>query len=84
MEDKVDFLLVKHKSSLKVDTIFFRCAEPGMSKVPKIISLQYFKENVKDEIFADKHQRLLQNDIILGMCGQVCPNYPKKNKFRGI
>ena len=45
------------------------------------ISLQYLKENVKDEVDflpADKHQRLLQIDtIVLGVCGQACPNYPK-------
>ena len=56
-----------------------------MSKVPKItslyISLQYLKENRKDEVDflpADKLQRLLQIDtIIVGVCGQACPNYPK-------
>ena len=27
---------------------------------------------------ADKHQKFLQNDsIILGLCGEACPNYPK-------
>ena len=53
-----------------------------MPKVPKndkfAISLQYLKENVKDEFSADKYQRFLQIDTnILGVCGQVCPNYPK-------
>ena len=49
-----------------------------MSKVPKITSLQYLKENVKGEVFADKHQRFFQNDIIiLDVCGQVSPNYQK-------
>ena len=45
------------------------------------ISLQYLKENVKDEVNclpSDKHQRFLQSDtIILDMCSQACPNYPK-------
>ena len=45
------------------------------------ISLQYLKENGKNEVdflLADKHQRFLQIDtIILGVCGQACPNYPK-------
>ena len=45
------------------------------------IFLQYLKENVRDEIDflpSDKRQRLLQTDtIILGVCGQACPNYPK-------
>ena len=45
------------------------------------ISLQYLKENMKDEfdfLPADKRQRFLQIAlIILGVCGQVCPSYPK-------
>ena len=41
---------------------------------------------MKDEVdflLADKRQRFLQIDsIILGVCGQACPNYmPKNNKF---
>ena len=45
------------------------------------ISSQHLKENVKDEVDflpAAKHQGFLQIDtIILGVCGQICPNYPK-------
>ena len=45
------------------------------------ISVQYLKKNVKDEVdflSADKHQRCLQIDvIILGVCGQACPNLLK-------
>ena len=45
------------------------------------ISSQYLKEKVKDEfdfLPADKWQRFLQIDtIVLGMCDQACPNYPK-------
>ena len=45
------------------------------------ISLQYLKENVKDEIDflpGDKRQRLFQSDtIILGVFGKGCPNYSK-------
>ena len=45
------------------------------------ISLQYLKENVKDEVDFlpdDKTRRFLQSDtIILGVCGQTCPYYPK-------
>ena len=55
-----------------------------MSKVPKITSLQslqHFKENLNDEVeiwTADKLQRFLQIDtIILDVCGQTCPSYPK-------
>ena len=56
-----------------------------MPNVRKItISLQYLKENVKDEVDflpADKPQRFLQIDtIILGVSGQACPYY-LKNKF---
>ena len=46
-----------------------------------IISLQYLKENVKDDVDFlpdDIRQRFLQSyAIILGVCGQACPNYPK-------
>ena len=42
------------------------------------ISLQYIKENMKDEVDflpAGKHQRFLQiHIIILGVCDQTCPN----------
>ena len=45
------------------------------------MSLQYLKEIMKDEVeffAADKRQRFFQIDtIILGVCGQACPNYPK-------
>ena len=45
------------------------------------ISLQYLKENMKDEVHflpADKCWRFFQIDtIILGVCGQACPNYLK-------
>ena len=45
------------------------------------ISLKYLKYNGNNEfdfVLADKHQRFLPIDtIILGVCGQACPNYPK-------
>ena len=45
------------------------------------ISLQYLKENMTDKVDflpADNRQRFLQiYTIILGVCGQACPNYPK-------
>ena len=45
------------------------------------ISLQYLKETVKAEVYflpGDKRQRFLQIDtIILDVCGQACPSYPK-------
>ena len=44
------------------------------------ITLQYLKENVKDEVdfLSANKQRFLQiNMIILGVCGQACLNYPK-------
>ena len=48
------------------------------------ISSQYLKENGKNEVYfllVDKHQKFLQIDtIILGVCGQACPNY-QNNKF---
>ena len=43
------------------------------------ISLQYLKENWKNEVdfwFADKHQRFLRIDtFVLGVCGNECSNY---------
>ena len=43
--------------------------------------LQYLEENVKDEVeflSEGKHERFLQIDtIILDVCDQACPNYPK-------
>ena len=45
------------------------------------ISLQYLKKDLKNEVgflFVDKRQRFLQiHTIILDVCGQACPNYPK-------
>ena len=45
------------------------------------ISFQYLRENVKDKVDflpANTHQTFLQIDaIILGVCSQGCPNYPK-------
>ena len=44
-------------------------------------TLQYLKENVKDEVDflrANKRQRFLQIDTVsLSVCAQACPNYPK-------
>ena len=41
----------------------------------------FFKKEASDEVYlwyADKHGRFLQvNTIILSMCNQACPNYPK-------
>ena len=52
---------------------------------PFTISLQYLKENMKDEVDflpADKCWRFFQIDtIILGVCGQACPNYLAIYKF---
>ena len=50
-----------------------------MPKVPKTtVSLQYHKENVKDEVDflrADKPQKFLQSDTVyLGVCGQPYAN----------
>ena len=45
------------------------------------MSLQYLKENMKDEVDflpADKFWRIFHIDtIILGVCRQACPNYLK-------
>ena len=43
--------------------------------------MKYLKEEVDDELYfshAGKHGSLLQvNTIILGVCKQACPKYPK-------
>ena len=54
---------------------------PSMQNNKFGISMQYLKENLKDGVDflrADRRQRVLQtNTIILGVCGQACPTYPK-------
>ena len=40
------------------------------------ISLQHVKENMKDEV--DFFYLFQSNTIILGVCGQACPDYPKQ------
>ena len=65
----------------QIDTkVFYKVA-----RVPKATALQYLCNISRktwrmelDFLPADKRQRFLQIDIsILGVCGQVCPNYPK-------
>ena len=59
------------------------CVARHASSTPKklTISLEYLKENVKDEVDvlpADKHQRLLQIvTIFLVVWDQACLHYPK-------
>ena len=48
------------------------------------ISLQYLKENVKDKVFADKHQRFLQNDIIILGVWSGMPKLPKITSLRAF
>ena len=81
MGNEVDFLRAdKHQ----IDSNPLGVRSKTCPKYPRqqvCISLQYLKKNVKDEVdflLADKHQRFLQIDtIILGLCVQACPNYPK-------
>ena len=45
-----------------------------------LISLQYLKENVENEVdfLPGDKQRFLEIDfVIFGVCGKACPNYPK-------
>ena len=53
-----------------------------MPKVPKITSSQCFKENVKDEVSADKH-RFLQNDTIILVVWPGMPKLPKITSLEG-
>ena len=85
MSDGVDFLHAdKHGSFLQIHTMIF----DGMVKHSQsyqnskfTMTLQYLKVNGKNEVdflLADKHQRFLRIDnIILGACGEPCPNYSK-------
>ena len=81
---EVDFLPAdKHKNFLQDDSITLVCIARHAQSTQNnkfAISMQYLKENVKDEVDflpEDKCQRFLQIEaMILGVCGQVCPNYP--------
>ena len=77
MGDEVVFLPAdKHKSFLQGDSMTSEL--PGVNRVHKIKSLQYLQKNGKNEVdclLAHKHQKYLQLDtVILGVCGQECPN----------
>ena len=78
MGDEFDFCqLINMKVSYMLIVSLWVCR----AQSTQMTSLQYLKESVKDEVdflCADKLQRFLQIDtIILGLCGQACPNYPK-------
>ena len=84
MGDEIDFLLVDTKVLYKLMVSLWLCLARQAQSTQNnkfAISLQYLMENVWDKVyflFADKHQRFLQIEtIILGVCGQACPNYPK-------
>ena len=51
------------------------------NQIAGFFKMQYLKKEVNDEVFfhnADKHRSLLQVDIIiLDVCNQACPKYPK-------
>ena len=73
-------------SKLIVSPWVFLCRHTKITQNNKLaISLQYLKENEKDEVDllpADKPQRYLQIDIIiLSVCRQACPNYPKQQVY---
>ena len=77
-------LQIYTKVFYKMILSFWVCATRVTQSTQKnkfTISLQYLKENGKNEVYfllVDKHQRFLQvNTIILGLRGQACPNYPK-------
>ena len=51
------------------------------NQITELFKMQYLEKEANLEVYfwhADKHQSLLQLDaIILGLCNQVCANYPK-------
>ena len=78
---KVDFLPAdKHKKLFYKLIVSLRLCVTSHAKSTQdnkfIISLQYLKENMKNEVeflTTDKRQRPLQSDaIILDLCGQQC------------
>ena len=78
---KVDFLPAdKHKKFFYKLIVSLRLCVTSHAKSTQdnkfIISLQYLKENMKNEVeflTTDKRQRFLQSDaIILDLCGQQC------------
>ena len=84
MGDEVDFLPEdKTKVFYKLIVSLWMCIASHAQSTSKkfTVSSQYLRKNVKDEfdvLPACKHQRFPQIDtIILGVCSQACPNYPK-------
>ena len=51
------------------------------NQIAGFFKMQYLKKEINDEVYfwnAHKHQSLLQFDtIILSVCNQGCPKYPK-------
>ena len=85
MGDEVDYCLqISTKVFYKVIVFLWVSAARNAQSTQNnrfTISLQYVKENVKDEVdflSADKRRRFLKSDtIILGVYGKECPYYPK-------
>ena len=67
----------KRKIFLQVDIIFLGVQSTQNDKAT--ISLQYLKENVKDEVDFFSADKVSSNWYyqIRYVCDQVCPNYPK-------
>ena len=68
MGDEVDFLPSDKRDSFLRVIVSLSVCIASILKVPKTISLQYFKENVKDEVQflpLDKRQRFLQIDTVI-------------------
>ena len=83
--DEVGFLSTdKLKVFCKLIVLLLVCISRHAQNNMFAISLQCLKENMKDEVIfllADKCQSFLQiHTIILGVCGQACPN-TANNKF---
>ena len=85
MGDEVDFCLqINTKVFYKMTVSLWVCVARQAQSTKNnqfTISLQYLKENMKDEVDflpADKCWRFFQIDtIILGVCDQACLNYLK-------
>ena len=93
LKGKLVLLLLFHDQSHIASNCFlrhFKCVWPSMSKLPKITSLLFLcnilKQNVSDEIYflhAGKHQSLLQIDNMISM-GQEWSRIPKVSKIASL
>ena len=83
VDDEVVLPADKHESLPQIGGIILSVGRHAQNTQNNkfAISLQHLKENMKDEVAflpADKRQKFLEIDtVILVVCSQSCPKYPK-------